>query len=136
MWVFLRELNKRGTTIILTTHYLEEAESLCRNIAIINHGTIVENSSMERLLHQLHKEIFVLNLKDDLEQLPEIPGYQVEQLDRNTLEVEVNRDQGINRLFETLSRYGIEVSSMRNKQNRLEQLFIGMLEGHRAGGSK
>ena len=136
MWVFLRELNKRGTTIILTTHYLEEAESLCRNIAIINHGTIVENSSMERLLHQLHKEIFVLNLKDDLEQLPEIPGYQVEQLDRNTLEVEVNRDQGITLLFDTLSRYGIEVSSMRNKQNRLEQLFIGMLEGHRAGGSK
>ncbi len=133
MWTFLRELNRQGTTIILTTHYLEEAESLCRNIAIINHGRIVEQSRMEDLLYRLHTETFVLNLKGRLAELPELGGYVLEQLDDCTLEVEVTRDQGINGLFEALSRNGIDVISMRNKQNRLEQLFIDMLDAGRRG---
>ncbi len=133
MWGFLRELNRQGTTIILTTHYLEEAESLCRNIAIINHGRIVEQSRMEDLLYRLHTETFVLNLKGRLAELPELGGYVLQQLDDCTLEVEVSRDQGINGLFEALSRNGIDVISMRNKQNRLEQLFIDMLDAGRRG---
>lgn len=136
MWKFLRDINKQGTTIILTTHYLEEAESLCRNIAIINQGMIVEHSSMEHLLYRLHKETFVLNLKEPLMELPSVSGYHLEQTERSTVEVEVNKDQGINRLFILLSEQGIEVVSMRNKQNRLEQLFIDMLEGHRSRSGK
>jgi ABC-2 type transport system ATP-binding protein len=128
MWAFLRELNRQGTTIILTTHYLEEAENLCRNIAIINQGRIIEQSRMEDLLHQLHTETFVLNVKGRLADLTDLGGYALERLDDSTLEVEVTRDQGINGLFELLSRNGIDVISMRNKQNRLEQLFIDMVE--------
>jgi ABC-2 type transport system ATP-binding protein len=128
MWGFLRELNRQGTTIILTTHYLEEAESLCRNIAIINQGRIIEQSRMDDLLHQLHTETFVLNLKGKVAELPELGGYVLEWLDECTLEVEVTRDQGINGLFAALSRNGIDVISMRNKQNRLEQLFIDMVD--------
>jgi ABC-2 type transport system ATP-binding protein len=135
MWGFLRELNRQGTTIILTTHYLEEAESLCRNIAIINQGRIVEQSRMVDLLHQLHTETFVLNLKGTVAELPELGGYVLEQLDDCTLEVEVARDQDINGLFQALSRNGIHVISMRNKQNRLEQLFIDMVDGGRGGGT-
>ncbi len=131
MWQYLAKINAQGTTIILTTHYLEEAESLCRNIAIINHGVIVENSSMETLLHQLHTETFVLNLKGRIAEVPELGGYVLEKIDDGTLEVEVTRDQGINGLFQALSRNGIEVISMRNKQNRLEQLFIDMVEANR-----
>ena len=131
MWQYLTRINAQGTTIILTTHYLEEAESLCRNIAIINHGVIVENSSMERLLHQLHTETFVLNLKGRIAEMPELGGYVLEKIDDGTLEVEVTRDQSINGLFQALSRNGIEVISMRNKQNRLEQLFIDMVEANR-----
>ena len=136
MWEFLREINKQGTTIILTTHYLEDAESLCRNIAISNHGTIVEHCSMGHLLNQLHKEAFVLNLKEPINDLPAIEGYQLQCVDGHLLEVEVNREQSVNELFDELSQRGIEVMSMRNKQNRLEQLFIDMVEGHRAGGSQ
>ncbi|MES9879794.1 MAG: ABC transporter ATP-binding protein [Sedimenticola sp.] len=133
MWEFLKELNRQGTTIILTTHYLEEAESLCRNIAIINQGRIAEHNSMGRLLDQLHTETFVLNLKEGLTALPELGGYLFERLDDATLEVVVSRDQGINGLFDALSRNGIEVISMRNKQNRLEQLFIDMVAANRNG---
>ncbi|OQX30834.1 MAG: ABC transporter [Candidatus Sedimenticola endophacoides] len=118
MWRFLTEINRQGTTIILTTHYLEEAESLCRNIAIINQGRIVENSSMGALLHCLHTETFVLNLKGTLAELPELGGYVLERLDDCTLEVEVPRERGISGLFQALSRNGIEVISMRNKQNK------------------
>lgn len=131
MWEYLTRINAQGTTIILTTHYLEEAESLCRNIAIINHGVIVENSSMEKLLHKLHTETFVLNLKGWIAEIPELGGYVLEKIDDGTLEVEVTRDQSINGLFQALSRNGIEVISMRNKQNRLEQLFIDMVEANR-----
>ncbi|MES9966870.1 MAG: ABC transporter ATP-binding protein [Sedimenticola sp.] len=136
MWEFLTDINSRGTTIILTTHYLEEAESLCRNIAIINQGEIVEHSSMGSLLQRLHTETFVLNLQGTLAELPELGGYVLDRVDDCTLEVEVTQDQGINGLFDALSRNGIEVISMRNKQNRLEQLFIDMVETSRREGDK
>lgn len=133
MWEFMTELNRQGTTIILTTHYLEEAESLCRNIAIINQGKIVEHSRMDALLNQLHNETFVLNLKQTLDTLPELDGYRLTQRDENVLEVEISRDRSINEMFQLLSEKGIEVASMRNKQNRLEQLFINMVENSRNG---
>lgn len=133
MWDFLQELNRNGTTIILTTHYLEEAENLCRNIAIINHGSIVEHSSMDALLYQLHTETLVLNLKDRLEHAPTLNGFEIKQRDSCTLEVKVGREFGINRLFAGLSELNIEVQSLRNKQNRLEQLFIDMLDSNRNG---
>ncbi len=133
MWEFLQELNRSGTTIILTTHYLEEAENLCRNIAIINHGSIVEHGSMDALLDKLHTETFVLTLRDRLEQLPTLDGFVISQRDGRTLEVGVERERGINGLFAGLSQQGIEVLSLRNKQNRLEQLFIDMLDATRDG---
>ncbi|MGD8908273.1 MAG: ABC transporter ATP-binding protein, partial [Chromatiales bacterium] len=127
-WRFLREINRQGTTIILTTHYLEEAESLCRNIAIINHGRIIEQTSMARLLSQLNTEVFVLNLDKPLAAVPELPGYGVTLVDAQTLEVEVQREQSMNDLFARLSPLGVSVLSMRNKQNRLEQLFIDLVD--------
>jgi ABC-2 type transport system ATP-binding protein len=131
MWDFLRETNRQGTTIILTTHYLEEAESLCRHVAIINHGAIVENASLPTLLDKLHTESFVLNLRHPLAQPPAVDGYAVAQLDPLTLEVVVSRSQALNGLFAALSRQGIEVASLRNKQNRLEQLFIDTVDRDR-----
>ena len=131
MWSFLRELNARGTTIILTTHYLEEAESLCRKIAIINGGRIADSVDMATLLRRLQTETFVLNLKGRLAELPQLGGFVLEHLDDCTLEVEVTKDKSINGLFEALSRNGIEVISLRNKQNRLEQLFLDLVENGR-----
>jgi ABC-2 type transport system ATP-binding protein len=137
MWEFLREINRQGTTIILTTHYLEEAENLCRNIAIIDQGRIVEHTGMAELLNRLHTERFVLNLRGRLAELPELGGYVLERLDDCALEVEVSQDQGINGLFAALSRNGIEVISMRNKKNRLEQLFVDMVDqGKRRSGPR
>lgn len=129
MWKFLQELNYNGTTIILTTHYLEEAENLCSKIAIINHGLIVENSRMDTLLDKLNSEILVLTLRDRLEHTPVLDGFDISQRDGRTLEVTIRRECGLNRLFNGLSELNIEVLSMRNKQNRLEQLFINMLDG-------
>ncbi len=131
MWQFLRDINEDGTSIILTTHYLEEAESLCRNIAIINHGVIVEHNAMKDLLGRLHLETFVLSLRDELERVPELPGYAVRRMDSHTLEVDVERQQGINGVFERLSERGIAVLSLRNKTNRLEELFLRLVEGGR-----
>ena len=131
MWAFLREINRQGTTIILTTHYLEEAESLCRNIAIINHGQIIEQTSMAQLLSQLNTEVFVLNLAQSLTTAPDVSGYGVSLVDAQTLEVEVQREQSMNDLFARLSEQGIDVISMRNKQNRLEQLFIDLVDSAR-----
>jgi len=128
MWAFLREINANGTTIILTTHYLEEAESLCRSIAIIDRGKIIENTRMKSLLNRLHTEIFILNLKEPLYRLPTAPGYALQQIDESTLEVEVSKARGINGLFQHLSEHGIEVLSLRNKTNRLEELFISLVE--------
>ena len=136
MWEFMVELNAQGTTIILTTHYLEEAESLCRNIAIINQGRIVENTRMDRLLQQLRTETFVLNLRDPLSELPVLENFQLKQLDELRIEVAINSDQSINQLFERLSAKGVGITSMRNKQNRLEQLFMNMVENSRNGASQ
>ena len=128
MWEFLRETNAAGTTIILTTHYLEEAESLCRNIAIIDRGRLVEHTDMKSLLARLHTETFVLNLAAPLVALPLLPGYVLDRVDDTTLEVEVSKETGMNALFAGLAAHGIEVLSLRNKSNRLEELFIRLIE--------
>lgn len=126
MWDFLRESNHNGTTIILTTHYLEEAENLCKHVAIIDHGEIIENTSMSALLYQLHTETFVLYLKNPLLQAPNLEGFHCVFVDDRTLEVDINNTQNVNDLFRQLSTQGIEVTSMRNKVNRLEKLFINL----------
>jgi ABC-2 type transport system ATP-binding protein len=128
MWTFLTELNKKGITIILTTHYLEEAEQLCRNIGIIDHGTIVENTSMKQLLSQLHVETFLLDLKNTLSAAPQLLGYPTKLLDSHTLEVQVDKAMGITALFTQLAQQNIEVLSLRNKTNRLEELFVSLVE--------
>lgn len=128
MWDFLRELNELGTTIILTTHYLEEAENLCRHIAIINRGRVAEREGMTTLLGRLEAETFVLNLKHPLSEAPDLGGFPCLLLDDLSLEVEISRGQSVNGLFAALSRRGIEVASLRNKQNRLERLFLDTLE--------
>lgn len=128
MWSFLTELNEKGITIILTTHYLEEAEQLCRNIGIIDHGTIVENTSMRNLLGKLHVETFVLDLKQDLASAPALQGYPCRLLTPHTLEVQVDKDIGITALFSQLALLNIEVLSLRNKTNRLEELFVSLVE--------
>lgn len=127
MWSFLQELNQQGTTIILTTHYLEEAESLCRNIAIINHGEIAEHASMKDLLAQLHREVLILDVEQALTQVPVVRDYAIAQTDSQTLEVEIAREQDLNQLFAALSAEGIKVRSMRNKANRLEELFVNLV---------
>jgi len=128
MWSFLTGLNEQGTTIILTTHYLEEAEQLCRNIGIIDHGTIVENTSMRQLLGQLHVETFLLDLKQPLQAAPQLIGYPSQLLDAATLEVQVDKVVGITGLFTQLAAQNIEVVSLRNKTNRLEELFVSLVE--------
>ncbi len=128
MWAFLQEINAQGTTIILTTHYLEEAESLCRNVAIINHGEIVENTSIKHLLTQLNREVFILDTLKPIIQVPEIQGYPLVKVDEQCLEVEVEKGQSLNQVFEALSKVGIEITSMRNKANRLEELFVSLVE--------
>jgi ABC-2 type transport system ATP-binding protein len=134
MWDFLREINERGTTIILTTHYLEEAETLCRNIAIINGGRIVARDRMSNLLRQLHFETLVLNLRDSLAQPPTLAGYALRLVDDHTLEVEISKDENLNEIFARLSALGIEVLSMRNKVNRLEEIFMRLVEGRSGAG--
>ena len=127
LWDFLRELNQQGTTIILTTHYLEEAENLCRNIGIIQHGKLIENTSIKSLLAKLETEIFVLDLQNMPQNRPlVIDHYPHKLLDENTLEVEVQRAQGLTNLFTQLTAQNVEVLSMRNKSNRLEELFLKM----------
>ena len=124
MWEFLQEINKQGTTIILTTHYLEEAESLCRNIAIIDHGAIVQNTSMKALLKELNRETFVLDIREELAVCPVVADYPITLVENHSIEVEVLKTQSINRLFAALSEQDIHVVSMRNKTNRLEELFF------------
>jgi len=128
MWEFLRNINDAGTTIILTTHYLEEAENLCRNVAIIEGGRIIERDSMANVLRKLQTEIFVFNLSQSLTEAPELPGFATTLPDGNTLEVEVSKGQSLNDIFAELSARGIEVNSMRNKVNRLEELFIRLVD--------
>ena len=131
MWQFVSAINAAGTTVILTTHYLEEAESLCRNIAIIDHGTIVENTSMKRLLATLDVETFILDVAAAPAGLPQLPGITLRRTDEHTLEVEMARSQDLNTLFAALSAHGITVTSMRNKTNRLEELFVRLVESTR-----
>jgi len=128
MWAFLEEINKQGTTIILTTHYLEEAERLCRNVAIIDQGRIIQNTSTKNLIKQLNKETFILDIKDKIKSLPEVSGYPLVMQDDHTLEVNIEKDKSLNQLFKALSEQGMEIVSMRNKANRLEELFFDLVE--------
>ena len=136
MWEFIKQINVAGTTIILTTHYLEEAETLCRNVAIIDKGRIIENDRMSRVLRKLHAEVFVLNLKNPLGRLPDLPGYPVTMPDDHTLEIEVSKEQSLNDIFTRLTAQDIGVVSLKPKTNRLEELFMRLVEGPKpaAGG--
>lgn len=127
MWDFLRDLNRQGTTIILTTHYLEEAESLCRNIAIIDRGQVIENTSIKALLKRLHKEHFILDTREEVPPSFELPRFDARVLDAHSIEVEIEKGESLNDLLAELSTLGLTVTSMRNKSNRLEELFVGLL---------
>jgi ABC-2 type transport system ATP-binding protein len=131
MWQFISGINAAGTTVILTTHYLEEAEQLCRNIAIIDHGTIVENTTMKQLLSKLDVETFVFDVDNLPSSLPSLPGITFRLVDEHTLEAEMPRTQAMNALFDAFSAHGITVTSMRNKTNRLEELFVRLVENGR-----
>ena len=131
MWEFVNKINAAGTTIILTTHYLEEAETLCKNIAIIDHGKIAQDTSMQDLLKQLQIETFVLNLREAISETPEIADeYTLRFIDEHTLEVDITKDRSINELFAALTEKGLNVLSMRNKTNRLEELFMRLVESN------
>lgn len=134
MWLMMQEVNQQGTTIILTTHYLEEAESLCRNIAIIDQGRIVENTDMTSLLARLHVDHFVLDLAAPLAKAPVIAGYQIERITDKVLNVAVPKEMGLNHLFSQLSAQNINVVSLKNKSNRLEQLFMDLIDSKLASG--
>ncbi len=134
MWEFLRQLNQTGTTVILTTHYLEEAEHLCRRIAIIDHVRMVEHTDMKSLLASMQNETFILDLRQNQVQKIELPGFKVVQPDERTLEITVPRDRSINEIFTQLTQAGIEVMSLRNKANRLEELFVARVEKNLTSG--
>ncbi|MBA8882765.1 ABC transporter ATP-binding protein [Dokdonella fugitiva] len=136
MWKFISAINAAGTTVILTTHYLEEAEQLCRNIAIIDKGRIIENTTMKALLSKLDVETFVLDLEQPATALPDVPGVAFTRIDEVTLEAEMSREHDLNSMFAALSERGIAVRSMRNKANRLEELFVRLVEGGAADAAK
>jgi ABC-2 type transport system ATP-binding protein len=127
MWDFLREINEAGTTIILTTHYLEEAESLCRNVAIIDKGLLIKNTSVKNLLQGLHKEVFIFDTAVELPVQLSIKDFEIEKIDEHSFEVEIDKGQNLNDLFAALSEQNISIISMRNKANRLEEMFISMI---------
>lgn len=135
MWDFLTELNAQGTSIILTTHYLEEAEVLCKRIAIIDKGEIKQDTDMKSLLASLNVETFVLDLREPLAALPalDLPGITLKQIDSLTIELSVQKNYSLNDAFGMLSQHGILISSMRNKSNRLEELFVGLVEKNLKG---
>lgn len=128
MWEFLRRINGSGTTIILTTHNLEEAETLCRDVAIIDEGLLIEHDRMTAILRKLHEEIFILNTRDPIYEAPPLDGFRIEMINEHEIEVEVRRSQDLNSLFAALTGMGIHVVSMRNKSNRLEELFFRLTE--------
>jgi ABC-2 type transport system ATP-binding protein len=130
MWEFLRRINDEGTTIILTTHYLEEAESLCRNIAIIDQGRIIENTDVRSLLRSLSTETFILDVRGQVADMPTVEGFQIVPADDSSLEVSISADQTLSDLFRALDRAGIEITSMKNKANRLEELFVRLVENN------
>jgi ABC-2 type transport system ATP-binding protein len=127
MWEFLRDINAQGTTIILTTHYLEEAESLCRNIAIIDRGRVIENTSIKALLKRLHKEHFILDTREEVSATLDLSRFDGKVLDPHSIEVEIEKGESLNDLLADLSARGVTVTSMRNKANRLEELFVSLL---------
>ncbi len=129
MWDFLRDLNANGTTIILTTHYLEEAEQLCNKVAIIDEGKIIENDSMHNVLKKLKTEVFILNTEKPLDKAPEIDGYTTALKSPQEIEITVSQEQGVNDAFSTLQTSGVKVLSMRNKNSRLEELFLDLTKG-------
>lgn len=131
MWDLMREVNAQGTTIILTTHYLEEAENLCRHIAIINHGEIVEDANMAQLLSRLKTDHFILDLAAPLAEAPHLPGFDIEWVNATTLDVAVPKSEGLNKLFAALSAQNINVMSLKNKSNRLEQLFLDLVDANK-----
>ena len=131
MWEFMQKLNQEGTTIILTTHYLEEAEQLCKNIAIINHGEIVTNTSVKELLTQLNTETFVLDVKGNLEGLKGLETYRIEQVAPDCIEVTMDKGQSLNEVFGALTAADVQVGSMRTKANRLEELFVNLVQQHK-----
>lgn len=126
MWAFLKQINAQGITIILTTHYLEEAEMLCRNIGIINRGELIENTTMKDLLNKLHVETFILDLSEG-SQVPKLEGVNSMSFENDSLEIEIEKTKGLNAVFQQLTEQGIKVLSMRNKANRLEELFVGIV---------
>lgn len=128
MWDFMQEINRQGTTIILTTHYLEEAESLCRNLAIIDKGQIIKDTSMRALLSELNRETFLLDLTTSLTQAPQLTGFDSQLLEPNLLEVDICKGQNLSQVFAQLQTQNIEVQSLRNKANRLEELFVSLVE--------
>ena len=136
MWKFIKSINEAGTTVILTTHYLEEAEQLCRNIAIIDHGRIIVNTAMKHLLGKLDVETFVLDLGKVCAELPQVDGVKLTRIDDNTLEAEMSRAHDLNSLFAALSARGITVTSMRNKANRLEELFVRLIDANEDANGK
>ena len=133
MWEFLREINKQGTTIILTTHYLEEAESLCRHVAIIDEGRIIEDARMSVVLRKLQREVFVLSLAEPIDKAPSLEGFEARRIDDHDLEVEKGADTDLNDLFAQLASQDIHVLSLRNKANRLEELFMRLVENKQDG---
>jgi ABC-2 type transport system ATP-binding protein len=133
MWEFLRKINEQGTTIILTTHYLEEAESLCRHVAIIDDGRIIEDARMSTVLRKLQREVFVLSLAEPIRQAPDLHGFDTRLIEDHELEVEKGPDVSLNDLFAQLASHGIDVVSLRNKANRLEELFMRLVENKQDG---
>jgi len=133
MWALLRQLNEAGMTIILTTHYLEEAESLCRNIAIIDDGRIIENDSMSNVVRKLQREAFVLTLREAIAQAPVLNGFDVTLRNEHEIEVEVTKEDSLNDLFGALTAEGLRVTSMRTRSNRLEELFMRLVESKSKG---
>lgn len=136
MWEFLQRINEAGTTIILTTHYLEEAESLCRHVGIIDEGRIIEDARMSTVLRQLQREVLILSLSEDLQAAPQLPGFKTHLRDDCELEVEKDTEHDINDLFKQLDAKGLRVVSMRNKANRLEELFMGLVEKNAGSGER
>lgn len=132
LWQFLSELNQQGTTIILTTHYLEEAEHMCKNVAIIDHGEIIEKADMKSMINRLHIQTLIFDLAKAIEITPHLPKYHYRKLDSTTLEIELHKNQTLNELFSELSQQNIQVSSMRNKTNRLEELFVRLIAENKA----
>lgn len=133
LWEFIKKINQNGTTIILTTHYLEEAENLCRNIAIINHGTIIEQGSMKNVLSMLHTETFIFYLDNPLRQPLDLKDFSARMVDELTLEVDIHHQQTLTDLFNLFSSTGLQIKSMRNKTNRLEELFVHLISSKKIG---